>query len=336
MPATMPASFSVLPRSKDEHEHQDRERRDVLVLDREIGRPERLDQADEQAAEHCSRHRADAAEHRRGERLHAGEEADVEVDHPVVQQEHQARNRREARPHHEGQRNGAVDIDPDQRRHAEVLLAGALGAAERSAVDQQREADHQADGDQDDQHLQIAQRDGELAALEEAHAAGDHRLQGLVARALEELNVVLQEDRHADRGDQGGEARRVAQRPIGDALEGPSVHRGQQHRRDEHDQQGERHPADADQAEHEEGDDRDERADHENFAVREIDHADDAVHHRVADRDQPVDHAERQPVDQLLEEIAHRGRKVRRDFAVRATRPRASTGQAPAPRAARR
>src|SRR5688572_8262573 len=37
----------------------------------------------------------------------------------------------------------------------------------------------------------------------------------------------------------------------------------------------------------------------------EVDHADDAVDHRVADRDQPVDRAERDAVDELLDEIFH-------------------------------
>ena len=37
----------------------------------------------------------------------------------------------------------------------------------------------------------------------------------------------------------------------------------------------------------------------------EIDHADDAENHRVADGDEAVDRAERQPVDQLLQEIVH-------------------------------
>ena len=54
-----------------------------------------------------------------------------------------------------------------------------------------------------------------------------------------------------------------------------------------------------------EGDQRDEGADHEDVAMGEIDHADDAVDHRVADGDQPVDRAERQPVDELLDEIFH-------------------------------
>ena len=50
---------------------------------------------------------------------------------------------------------------------------------------------------------------------------------------------------------------------------------------------------------------RDEGRQHEQVAVREVHHADDAEHHRIADGDEAVDRTERQPVDQLLQEIAH-------------------------------
>ena len=46
-----------------------------------------------------------------------------------------------------------------------------------------------------------------------------------------------------------------------------------------------------------------ERAEHENVAVREIDEAQDAIDHRVAERDEGENRAERQAVDELLEEF---------------------------------
>src|SRR5882724_6475269 len=39
-------------RKENQDHDQDRERRDVLVLDREVGRPHRLDQPDREPAEH--------------------------------------------------------------------------------------------------------------------------------------------------------------------------------------------------------------------------------------------------------------------------------------------
>src|SRR6185437_5716212 len=58
-------------RHEDQHDNEDREGGDVLVLDRKIGRPEGLDQSDREAAEHGARQRADSAEHRRRECLDA-------------------------------------------------------------------------------------------------------------------------------------------------------------------------------------------------------------------------------------------------------------------------
>src|SRR6516162_1937115 len=50
---------------EDHHDRKDREGGSVLVGVRHVFGPERLDHAAQQAAEHCARQRADAAEHRR-------------------------------------------------------------------------------------------------------------------------------------------------------------------------------------------------------------------------------------------------------------------------------
>ena len=50
----------------------------------------------------------------------------------------------------------------------------------------------------------------------------DDRRQRLDPRALDELDEVLEDDRHADRGDQRGEAERAAERPVGDPLDRPA------------------------------------------------------------------------------------------------------------------
>ena len=85
-------------------------------------------------AEHGAGERADAAEDGGGEGFDAGVEADVEVDHAVVEQEHQAGDGGERRADDEGERDRPVDIDAEQRRHARVLLAGALRPAERACA----------------------------------------------------------------------------------------------------------------------------------------------------------------------------------------------------------
>src|SRR5690348_16993546 len=58
-------------RQEDQRDRKHREGGDVLVVEREVGRPHRLDQADEDAADHRAGQRADAAEHGGGEGLDA-------------------------------------------------------------------------------------------------------------------------------------------------------------------------------------------------------------------------------------------------------------------------
>src|SRR5215468_10799366 len=48
---------------------------DILVVDREVSRPQRFNQSDQKTADDCARERADSAEHRRREGLHAGDKA---------------------------------------------------------------------------------------------------------------------------------------------------------------------------------------------------------------------------------------------------------------------
>src|SRR5438094_10513263 len=67
-------------RAQDQDEDQHHEDRDVLVLDREIARPEGFDQPDQNAAQNRSRQRTDAPQNRRGKRLYPGEKPDEEVD----------------------------------------------------------------------------------------------------------------------------------------------------------------------------------------------------------------------------------------------------------------
>src|SRR5207302_3799375 len=64
-------------RQEDQHCGEHRKRGDVLIFNREVGRPEDLDEADHETTEHGARDRADAAEDGGGECFDAGEEAHV-------------------------------------------------------------------------------------------------------------------------------------------------------------------------------------------------------------------------------------------------------------------
>ena len=219
---------------------------DILVVDREVGRPQGLDEADQQSAQDGAGERADAAQHGGCEGLDPRHEAIVEVHDAVVDHEHEAGDGRQRRSHHERERDGAVDVDAQERGHAAVLLAGALGPPERGLLHHVPEGRQQHRGHHDDQDLLVGERDGIAvdAAAEHDHVAQDRRHR-LVARALRDLHQVRQEDRHADGGDQRRQPEGAAQGPVGEPLDRPGPQRGQQHADDEDDEQGDGQRADA-------------------------------------------------------------------------------------------
>ena len=137
--------------------------------------------------------------------------------------------------------------------------------------------------------------------------AGDEVRHRVVVDAVDRQRDVLDDERHPDSGDQGGEARRRPQPPVGDELDRRVHEREHDHHRDE----GEQHPADDPgharvriEAEHR----HDHRARHEpgereDIAVREVDQLQDPVDERVAERDEAVDEAVRQPDQPDLDEL---------------------------------
>src|SRR5215217_8049699 len=62
-------------RHEDQHDGENREGGHILVFNREVSGPQRLDQADDEPAEHGAGQRADAAEHGRREGLDARHES---------------------------------------------------------------------------------------------------------------------------------------------------------------------------------------------------------------------------------------------------------------------
>ena len=102
-------------RPQREHEDQDDEGEDVLVVAAEdaagevadVAGAERFDQAEQDAADHRAGEVADAAEDRRGERLQAGQEAHRVLHRAVVGGVHHAGERGQRGADDEGRRDHA-------------------------------------------------------------------------------------------------------------------------------------------------------------------------------------------------------------------------------------
>ena len=125
----------------------------------------------------------------------------------------------------------AIGRDPHQRGRLEVERDRAHGPAELRAVDdvlQQPHEDHS-----DDQHDDLVVGRGHAAEVDEVLL--DERGEELRIGAEDELAAVLEQERHADGRDQRRDARRVAQRPVGDALVEEAEQSADDHR-PQHDQ----------------------------------------------------------------------------------------------------
>ncbi len=180
-------------RKEDQHHDQNRERRDILVFDRKIRRPQRLDQADGEPPQHRSRQRTDAAEHGGGERLDAGDKAHVEIDLAVVEQIHHARDRGEGSANDKRHGDGAVDVDAEQRRHGLVLFTGPHVASQPRARHQPREQREQHDRGDDDDDLDVGELHDEAAgALMQRVAARDDWRHRFDPGALDDLRIIGQ------------------------------------------------------------------------------------------------------------------------------------------------
>ncbi len=161
----------------------------------------------------------------------------------------------------------------------------------------------------DDEDLLIRERHVVAASRRDMDDLAEDRRHGLVAGSLHDIDEIGEKDRGPERGDERGQAKRAAQAPVGHPLDDEVPQRGQHHRGDEHEDEDKRQRGQAeDLRQRQKQDQRDKGREHEHVAMGEIDHADDAEHHRVADGDQAVDRAERDAVDELLEEDVHKGR----------------------------
>src|SRR5690606_14537646 len=201
---------------------------------------------------------------------------------------------------HEGEGDDLVGIDAQQIGHAQVLRAGTGSAAKARMLDIQMEHDHQNNCDENDHDAGIRGGD-DIAADIELRGPRYKRRNGLVACSLTDRHPVLQENGHADGGNEGDKAGPTAQRCVSDFFYGKAIDCCDQYGHDQHEKNDQ---GDWQAATHTYGRERDQpdiSANHVNFAMSEVDHPDDAIDHCVANGNQRINGAERQPFKELLQ-----------------------------------
>ena len=214
-------------RTEDEDEHQQGEGEGVFVGAGDIAGGEAFAQAEHKAADHGAGDGPDAAEHSGGEGLDARDEADEEVHLPHVVGDEHAADGGQRRADDERQRDDAVGVDAEQHSHLAVLRGGAHGLAHLRVLDEQRERDHRDEAGDDDQ--EIAGADDVGNGIQKLKV-GDELRKGHEVGRLSQAHIVLEEDRHADGGDEGRKPGSAAQGAIGDLLDGVAVGRAPNHR----------------------------------------------------------------------------------------------------------
>ena len=204
-------------------EHGDQEPEDDQVVERrgQIAGRERLGEADDEPAEHRAGDASDPADDGRGESFEPGDEAHEVVDALEHEPDHDARCAGERGADEERHDDHAVDVDAHHRRRLPVVGGRAHRLAEPRAGDEEREPDHQRDGgdDHDDANQRDVQRSLVDALHEERAVIELERPVGAKVGREEQQRRVLEKERHAQRSDQRCDPRRVAQRPVGEALD---------------------------------------------------------------------------------------------------------------------
>ncbi|MND78935.1 hypothetical protein D3C80_706560 [compost metagenome] len=126
---------------------------------------------------------------------------------------------------------------------------------------------------------------------------------GFVLGVLRQQNGVLQEDRHADGGNQRDQTVAAAQGAVGDPFDAVAVGTGYNDGCEKSGGHQQRHAVESQHGQPGDGDERHVGANHVHLAVGEVDHSNDAVDHRIADGDQGIRAANGQAINQLLEEV---------------------------------
>src|SRR5271163_2991337 len=302
------------PRPQRQQDREQAEDRDVAIIDREGARPDRLEDADEKAAEKRARDRADAAENRRDQRLQA-ERSSIGIPDRAIEHRHDvAGEAGESARQREGLGENRAGIDAEHLRAQRIVGVGAPVAAEAA---QRHQRDQRAAGRERERRRQQRvgrSRDDEIAGPRDAERRVEDRAHPLEARALRQAKELLHEQREPDRRDQHDLAGGSVQR-----LKHPAARRHSPGRGDEdggHQRKGEKEGRGAagEQTRAERGSI---AARGRQFAEREIYAADKAIDQRIGRRQQRIDRRQRQSVDRLLQQIGRPRRKdrQRRDVA---------------------
>ncbi len=202
------------------------------TIQEEVG-TQGLGQPQDQPARHSAGDVANAAEDGRRERFDAGDESHHKahlLEHQGIQDTGRAGERA---ANDKGDDDDVVHVNPHQGGRLLVFGNGAHGLADARALNKELQARHHQGRGHDHQYLDIGHL--QVTHLKSAVQRRDIGID-LDVGTIEAAEKVLQKERSADGGDQRHQARRKAQRPVGDALQEDGDDHGDEHGYEEDDQ----------------------------------------------------------------------------------------------------
>ncbi len=176
---------------------------------------ESLDEPDQKRTEHGAAQVPDAAEDGRRERDQPQLEPGV-VAHVELQEEEEARGAGERAGEDERERDRPVHVDAHHRGRIGVLRGRPHGLPLAGRLDQIGQADEHGNGDQDDHKLVPRNID---APDREGSGARDQVARGPKPDAVDSEADVLDDERHADGGDERSQARSLPHPAIREELD---------------------------------------------------------------------------------------------------------------------
>src|ERR1039457_73888 len=263
----------------------------VLETLGEIHPGERLDHADDEAADDRPGKAAEPADHRRRKRLQP-DEAHIDVHEGDRRQQHAGKRR------HGGADGPDEAVQPAHRdAHViggELILGRGLhGDADARVAEKQEQDGAQQHGGRDDHHMLHA--DHQFAGADDFVPEGGRQRMRLGAPEGHHGNRTAGDVAQTDRHDYHGKRRLAQDRPQRDALDQETDQR--------HADQRDRYRGPVRQAHSGSGGEPEKGAEHHQLALGEVDRLGGLVDEDEAERDHAVDAALRDAADQDLEDL---------------------------------
>src|SRR5664280_86620 len=288
----------------EENSDEDDEYEDIFPGAAHVTRKHGFHESQQQPTDHGPRDIADTTHNGGRKRLEAIAPAHVETDGAVVHAVHDTGDPAEGRAQREDEEDDDANVDAHQRRSAAIKSGGPYSCTECRLLDNEPDDQHECKREQQDDNLQAGYRYPQEGEARRRDDSGRIRLG---PRAPDGHDAVLQEDGHAERGDDQRKPACGIHGTVCDAFHQDAgeadTPEGKQHRYGHPSPEPEvnRHPGRTSYQQRV----AQIRTQSEEVTMGEVDQFHNTVHHRIAQCHQCVERTDGQAIYQLFKERGH-------------------------------